>query len=239
MLLVAARVHDRGAAAVGAAVKIDFRIAEKLPHIVQIVHGDRRSVEANIGFRRVSGQTGAQPFERGFEIRFELLVIGLAVERVRIARAALIHQHDVAIGLERAERVADKARHFSGAASRTAGEVEDRVGSGLAAQARKDDHLQGKLAAGSRGAVLEDLHLTAVGVGRTLGTRAGFEPVDRRSRGTQPRAGQREQDQDRQKAKPPHGVESQDNRHGCGFGDKLECRWKQAAAECPPTLIRP
>src|SRR5438874_84786 len=55
---VLARIDDRGASAVRAAVEVDLRVAEKLPHVVEIVHGDRCRIVANIGFVWILGQAG-------------------------------------------------------------------------------------------------------------------------------------------------------------------------------------
>ena len=124
------RVHHSGARAVRAAVEINPRVAEEPADVIQVVHGDRGCVLADVGFGLVAGETGAESFETLVEILIELLLVVLAIERARVARAALIHQHDIPIGLEVTKHFTDGARHFGGTLARSARKKKARMGAG-------------------------------------------------------------------------------------------------------------
>ena len=100
-------------------------------------------------------------------------------ERIRLAGAALIDEHDVAVGEDLAIRLADHLRHLGGALAGSAGEEEQRIGLRIGAQRRQDDDVQIDLAAGLGGAVFVDLEGAAIGIDRLVVSGAGLETIDR------------------------------------------------------------
>ncbi len=82
MIGVPARVDDGGASAIRSAVQVDLGIAEELADVVEIVHGDRGRVVADIGLGWIGGQASAELVEVGFDILIEFLLVELTNERI-------------------------------------------------------------------------------------------------------------------------------------------------------------
>jgi len=99
----------------------------------------------------------------------------LAGQLVRLRRAALVDEDEVALAAQR--EIRDVARVLGDRLARAAAEEEHRVGLRRRGEGRQDDHLQADLAARLRLPVLPDLIRGAPGVDRPLGTRdlAGLE----------------------------------------------------------------
>ena len=112
----------------------------------------RRSSVCSVGLRR----------------RLQRIVVAVAVERVRLAGAALIDEDDVAIVLHARNNVADGLGELGGALAGAAGEEEERIGLRISAQRRQDDDVQVDLAALLGGAILVDLERAAIGVYRRV-----------------------------------------------------------------------
>ena len=155
-LAVLPQVDEPGPRPVRAAVDVDPLVAEERPDLVEVVHRDRGGVEARVGV--VAGQALLQPLEADL-VRLvehgESVIVGLALQRIRPAGAALVDEHDVAIGLEPPEQLADLPRDLRCALSGTAREKEERIRPRVGAERRPDHDLERDAAAGSGDAVLE------------------------------------------------------------------------------------
>ena len=182
-IAVLAHVDERGARAVGAAVDVDLVVAEERADIVEIVHRDRRRVERQVGVvLRLAGLEAIERLLVGLHERLQRIVVVVAVERIRLAGAALIDEDDVAIVLHAAEDLADHLGQLGGALAGSAGEEEQRIGLRIGAERRQHDDVQIDLAALLGGAILVDLERAAVGIDGRVVAGARLEPVDRLGR---------------------------------------------------------
>src|SRR5215510_10898240 len=94
--------------------------------VIQIVHGDVRRVETHVGV--VSGQASLQAFDARlswFRHLPERVRIRAAVQRIRLARPALIDEDDVARALDGAEGGADLTGELRGTLARPAGKKDE------------------------------------------------------------------------------------------------------------------
>jgi hypothetical protein len=90
----------------------------------------------------------------------------------------LIDEDDVAISLDGTERGAHLTGELRRALAGPAGEKDERV-AGDGTHRREHDNPQADLTAGFGGPVLKDGQGSAVGVGGTIGARAGMKTVER------------------------------------------------------------
>src|SRR3954447_24024233 len=81
-------------------------------------------------------------------------------------------------------------------------EDEERIGSGIAAQGRRDDDLQVDGPTGCRRAILEDAVGAAIRVGWTLVNPAGMQSIERALTGTLTRGRKDQRDQNQREAHP-------------------------------------
>ena len=119
--------------AVRRAVEVDPVVAERDPHIVEIVGGLRARIETWVGVE--SGQRLIQvrgerhrhlvPREPGEIGRFG------PQQQVRVTRASLVHEHDVPVPVDDREQVRRAPPVLRGGATRPAGQEEDRIGRGI------------------------------------------------------------------------------------------------------------
>ena len=144
-LRITARVVLRHARAIGAAVEIDALVAERAPHRVEIAHRDAGGVHAQVGFLRqlVAALDVLGPDFDLVDALENILVAVVAVEAVRTAGAALIHQHDVAIAAHAIERRRRRGVQVHGRSARAAGDQEQRIGRLVEADGRhaRDEQL--------------------------------------------------------------------------------------------------
>src|SRR5688572_31735242 len=78
------QVDHRGARAVGAAEQVDLAVAERGPHVVNVVHRDRRGVEREIRFRFELLTALAHVFEREEVAEITLLIAGIDRKSTRL-----------------------------------------------------------------------------------------------------------------------------------------------------------
>ena len=170
-------VDEGGAGAVRAAIQIDPFVAEMRADVVEVVHRDAGRVEPDVGV--IAGQARAQPVER-LLVRLGQLLQRVrftpALERMRLAGAALVNQDDVALTEDGAEYFAHLGRQLGRRLAWSTGQKEQRVGCRLGGQRRQGDDVERDAAPGPRIAVLVDFKRSAGGVGRALRRRAGVEP---------------------------------------------------------------
>ena len=129
MIAVAAQVLEADARPVRAAPEVDAPIAERRAHLVQVLDGDGGHIEARVGVERREATRDQRLGKRVLEKRLQRrLLVVLAVERVGVARAALVDEHDVAHVVEPREQ----GQHLGGerdrALARAARQHEDRIG---------------------------------------------------------------------------------------------------------------
>src|SRR3990172_3565865 len=92
------------ARAVGAAEQIDALVAERLAHRVEVAHGDARGVELRAARQLREASAGEVAQFGGRELAgLERLVRHGAIEPVRAACAALVHEHQVAFAMDAGE----------------------------------------------------------------------------------------------------------------------------------------
>ena len=110
--------------------------------------------------------------------RLQRIIVTVAVERVRLAGAALIDEDDVAIVLHALEDRANSFCELRGALAGAAGQEEQRIRLRIGAQRRQHDDVQVDLASLLGRAILVDLERAAVGVDGRVVARARLEFVD-------------------------------------------------------------
>ena len=121
----------RHARAVGATDQVDLRRAQRLAHAVQVAHGVGGGVEAGIGLQRggaVARKGGRRSLAEVIRIAVGVAAFRvLAGERIRLAGAALVDQHDVARLAHLAERPVDGRPDLHGRLARAAGKEEHGI----------------------------------------------------------------------------------------------------------------
>ena len=196
LVAVLAQVDEARTCAVGPAVDVDPVVAEEAADVIEIVHRDGRGVEARVGVvARQAGPQARQPDGIGLVQRGQRVAIRSAFQAVRVARAALIDEHDVAGRLHAPERAAHVTGHPRRSLARSPGQKEQGIGPGVVAEGRQHHNLQRDRPALPRLPILEDLEAAAKSVDRPLVNRAGPQTIGRRRRpGTtgDARAGQRQ-----------------------------------------------
>ena len=105
-------------------------------------------------------------------------MIRRAIEWIGIAGASLIDEDDVALGLDSTKQLSDALGHLRGTLARAAGEEEQRIGAGIAAEAGQHDDLQVDRSSLTRFAVLEHVERAAVGVGRPFVSRTWVQSIE-------------------------------------------------------------
>jgi hypothetical protein len=145
--------------------------------VVEVVHRDAGRVEPDVGV--IAGQARAQPVER-LLVRLGQLLQRVrftpALERMRLAGAALVNQDDVALAEDGAEYFAYFGRQLGRRLAWSTGQEEQGVGCRLGGQRRQGDDVQGNAAPGPRCAILEDFQRSTGGVGRAFRRRTRVEP---------------------------------------------------------------
>ena len=175
---VATEVDERGSRSVRPAVQVDAVVAQMRADLVQVVHRDVGRIETDVGV--VSRETTLQAIETRVARLGHLaqrVRVRSAVQRIRLPGATLIDQDDVPRSLHGAEGRANLSRQLRGPLSRPAGQEDQRI-TCHRPYGRQDDDPEPDLAAGLSGAILEYRQRPAVGIGRTLGTRAGMKTVE-------------------------------------------------------------
>ena len=179
---IAAHVDQGGAGAVGAAVEVDALVAEGGADVVQVVHRDRRRVERGIGGEPPQALSQRRHRQHVVHVALRVVVAARqrAVEGIRAAGAALVDQHDVAVGEhpgeDAGERLGGGDRRLAGAADQD----EQRIGSGGGAQRRQHRHPEPDPAPLPGGAVLEHLERAAARLPVDAGELARRERQPRR-----------------------------------------------------------
>ena len=173
-LAVLPQVDQSCPRAVGPPVDVDACVAEMSPDLVEVVHGDGCRVITRIGV--VACEALLQPLQAdvvGFGQRGERVLVASAVERVRLTRAPLVHQHDVAIRLDPPEQLTDLASELRGPLAGAAGKKHQGIRRGIGAERWQHHNLQRDAASRACGAILEHVEPPAERVGRRVRARAG------------------------------------------------------------------
>jgi hypothetical protein len=166
---VAAQVDQRGARAVRDAVQVDPAVAQGGAHGLQVLHRLRGRVER--GIRAKLAEPAQALAERVH--RQEVAEIGLqvvvaagqrAVETVRAAGAAQIHEDHVALAPRLLQELGEHGGVGDGRLPRAAGNGEDRVRRRRGGPGGEHRDLQRDPASGWNGVILGDLQRAAAGI---------------------------------------------------------------------------
>ena len=169
-----AEEHGGGAGAVGAAPEVDGSVSQGDPHLLQIVHRDRRGVVLGVRVQRVQAfpPVGLRQFlGHAVEVAGPLFE-EIAGERVGLAGAALVHEHGVAVAEEIRGQTAQERREFGGRLPRPAGQVEHGIRLGVLFGGREDQDVEADLPPFGIGPVLQHLESPAERAFRPLTRRA-------------------------------------------------------------------
>src|ERR1700735_3383789 len=171
------QVHESGERAVRTAENVDLVIAHRLPHVVEVIRGDGRGVQSEVGLFFKFGAASPHLFrDYGFadHLLCDFRIAQLAQQRIRFAGAALVHQHRVAL-LSYLSGVARQGVGFDGTLAWTPGNGKPRVGGRLVGERRQHHDVQRDLAPALLRAVLEDFVLSAQAFGVAVGRAAGLK----------------------------------------------------------------
>src|SRR5215212_143968 len=127
---MAPQIDQRCARSVRAAIKIDLLVPECRAHIVEIVHCDVGRVEREIsfGFKLFATLTNGFNREEGAEETLRIRGIEeFAIQRVRLAGTALVHEDQIAMFAHASEHLSNAGRIFGGGGTWTTSEIEQRV----------------------------------------------------------------------------------------------------------------
>ena len=172
---MAAEEHGGGPGAVGAAPEVDGSVSEGNPHLLQVVHGDRRGVVRRARVQRVETVLPVglrQLFGHAVEVPGPFFE-EVAGERVGFAGAALVHEHGVAVPEEVRRQTPEQRRQLRRCLPRPAGQVEHGIRLGVLFRRREHQDVQADLPSFGIGPVLQNLEDPAERAFGSLARRAG------------------------------------------------------------------
>ena len=165
---MAPEIMLREARAVRAADEVDALGADRLAHLVEVAHGVLRRVVARVAVDR--REAGTEPLGEalgGRDFLGHALVAAafvFALELVRAAGAALVHQDHVTLLQHAPESRGDRGIGLERGLAGAAGEEEHRIGLGPRGRALHERDAERDLPAGRRVRVLRHLEVGALGL---------------------------------------------------------------------------